>query len=55
MLYAHSNNTSNNMVRYEGKVHQKEGLQKVGFPPFILRISRQKVYCLIELELTLDL
>ena len=26
MLYAHSNTASDNMVRYERKVHQKEGL-----------------------------
>ena len=26
MLYANSNTASDNMVRYEHKVHQKEGL-----------------------------
>ena len=42
-------------MRSERKVQQKEGSKNAGFPQFILWISRQKVYCLIELELTLNL
>ena len=54
MLYAHRNTASDNRVRCERKVQQKEGSKNAGFPQFILRISRQKVYCLKELELTLN-
>ena len=55
MLYAHRNTASDNMVRCERKVHKREGSKNTRFPRFILWISRQKVYCLIELELTLNL
>ena len=55
MLYAHRNTASDNRVRCERNVQQKEGSKNAGFPKFILWISRQKVYCLIELELTLNL
>ena len=43
------------MVQSEQKLHKKEGSKKAEFPRFILWISRQKVYCPIELELSLDL
>ena len=55
MLYAHSNTASDNMVRCERKVHQKEDLKKVWVHQFIFWISREKVYCFIKLALTLDL
>ena len=55
MLYAHRNTASDNRVRCERKVQQKEGSKNAGFPQFILGISRQKVYYRIELELTLNL
>ena len=44
-------------MRCERKVHQKEGSKNarfLGFYTFFI-ILRQKVYCLIELELTLNL
>ena len=37
-----------------GKVHKKEGSKNTGFPRFIHWSWRQKVYCLIDLELTLN-
>ena len=55
MLYAHRNTVSDNRVRCERKVQQKEGSKNAGFPQSILGISRQKVYYLIDLELTLNL
>ena len=55
MLYAHRNTASDNMVRCEWKVHKRKGSKNTGFPRFILWIWRQKVYCLIELDLTLNL
>ena len=55
MLYAHRNTASDNMVRWERKINKREESKNTGYPRFILWISRQKVYCLIELELTLNL
>ena len=52
-LCSYSNTASNYMVWCDRKVHQKEGSKNARFPQLILWISRQKVYCLIKLELYL--
>ena len=55
-----SNTASDNKVWFERKVHQKEGSKNAGFPHFNFytlnfETKTWKVYCLIELDSTLNL